>query len=223
MNDPLVNIRVIFENDGTISHCLGCKAGLAESCSDIASVLFYLEATTTRIHGKLGCTQVKWSWSLPTYFNEVPYARAKDIVFSSAKKLKEKLDKKIDNLQQPQASSQLLESTLATSSSGIGSAGASAPQHMQRALAPSNEKRENLNIEGFQRPTLGPVCNFDIVSGEFVQILHTGNSHWVCVSSIGCPPGHVKLYDRFSSDAISQEIELQINDLLGGRLLYKVL
>jgi len=25
---------------------------------------------------------------------------------------------------------------------------------------------ENLNIEGFQRPTLGPVRNFDIVSGE---------------------------------------------------------
>ena len=78
---------------------------------------------------------------------------------------------------------------------------------------------ENLNNEGFQRPTLGPVHNFDIVSGEFVQILHTGNSHWVCVSSIGCPPGHVKLYDSFYSDAISQEIELQTNNLLGGRLL----
>ena len=48
MNDPLVNIWVISENDGTIlsAHWLGCKAGLAESCSHIASVLFYLEATT---------------------------------------------------------------------------------------------------------------------------------------------------------------------------------
>ncbi|PFX23571.1 hypothetical protein AWC38_SpisGene11862 [Stylophora pistillata] len=57
MNDPLVNIWVISENDGTIlsAHCLGCKAGLAESCSHIASVLFMLEATT-RIHGKVaGC------------------------------------------------------------------------------------------------------------------------------------------------------------------------
>lgn len=44
MNDPLVNIWVISENDGTIlsAHCLGCKAGLAESCSHIASVLFYV-------------------------------------------------------------------------------------------------------------------------------------------------------------------------------------
>ena len=38
-------------------------------------------------------------------------------------------------------------------------------------------------------------------------------------SSIGCPPGYVKLYDSFYSDATSQEIEQQTNDLLGGRLL----
>ena len=109
MNDPLVNIWIITEQDGTVlsAHCLGCKAGLAESCSHIASVLFYLEATT-RIHGKLACTQVKCSWILPTYVNEVPYARVKDINFSSAKKLKETLDQKIDNLdnlQQPTISS----------------------------------------------------------------------------------------------------------------------
>ena len=37
MNDPLVNIWVIAESDGTIlaANCLGCKAGLAESCSHI--------------------------------------------------------------------------------------------------------------------------------------------------------------------------------------------
>ena len=54
MNDPLVNIWIIVENDGTIisAHCLGCKAGLAESCSHVASVMFYIEAVT-RIQGKL--------------------------------------------------------------------------------------------------------------------------------------------------------------------------
>ena len=54
MNDPLVPIWLITTNDGTIlsSHCLGCKAGLSESCSHVASVLFYLEAYT-RINGKL--------------------------------------------------------------------------------------------------------------------------------------------------------------------------
>jgi len=122
MNDPLVNIWVISENDGTIfsAHCLGRKAGLAESCSHIASVLFYLEAAT-RIHGKLACTLVKCSWILPTYVNEVPYGRAKDIDFSSANKLKEKLDHNIGDLQRPQASNHT-----AAFSSGTASAGASA-------------------------------------------------------------------------------------------------
>ena len=42
-------------------------------------------------------------------------------------------------------------------------------------------QKENSSIEGFQRPTLGPARNFNVVSGEFVQILHTGSDHWVCV------------------------------------------
>ena len=54
MNDPLVNIWIIAEEDGTIlsAHCLNCKAGLAESCSHVASVLFYIEAWN-RIHGQI--------------------------------------------------------------------------------------------------------------------------------------------------------------------------
>ena len=99
MNNPLVNIWIIAEDDGTIlsAHCLGCKVGLAESCSHIASAMFYIKAWT-RIHGKLACTQVKCTWLLPTYMNKVPYARVKDIDFTSAKKLKENLDNKIDSL-----------------------------------------------------------------------------------------------------------------------------
>lgn len=77
---------------------------------------------------------------------------------------------------------------------------------------------ENAAIDGFQRPTLGRVRNFDVVSSEFVQILDTGNSHWVCISSVGCLPGHVNLYDSLYDSVLSQEIEEQANDLLGGRL-----
>ena len=79
---------------------------------------------------------------------------------------------------------------------------------------------ENPAIAGFQRPTLGPVRNFDVVSGEFVQILHTGNDHWMCVSSIGCVPGYVSLFDSLCHDSvIIQEVEEQTNDLIGGRLI----
>ena len=49
----------------------------------------------------------------------------------------------------------------------------------------------NQNIDGFQKPTLEPVRNFDIISGEFIQILRTGNKHWVCASNIGCVPGTI--------------------------------
>ena len=110
MNDPLVNIWIITEQDGTFlsAHCLGCKAGLAEPCSHIASALFYLQATT-RLPSKLPCTQVKCSWILPACVNEVPYARVKDINSSSAKKLKENLEQKVDHLdiiEQPALSSQ---------------------------------------------------------------------------------------------------------------------
>ena len=57
MRDPLVNIWIITEKDGTIisAHCLDCKAGLGETCSHVASALFYIKAIT-RIQGKLACS-----------------------------------------------------------------------------------------------------------------------------------------------------------------------
>ncbi|PFX11557.1 hypothetical protein AWC38_SpisGene24661 [Stylophora pistillata] len=99
MNKPPVDIWIITETDGTIlsAHCLGCKAGLGETCTHVASVMFYIEAWT-RIDGKLACTRVKCTWLLPTYVSEVNYAPVQDIDFSSARKLKENLDGKIDTL-----------------------------------------------------------------------------------------------------------------------------
>ena len=80
-------VCVITTKEGSIlsAHCLGCKAGLGETCSHIASILFYIGAWT-RIHGKLACTQVKCTWLLPTYVNEVPYATEENINFRSAAK-----------------------------------------------------------------------------------------------------------------------------------------
>lgn len=48
MNDPPIPICMITTQDGTIisAHCMGCKAGLGETCSHVASVLFYIEAQT---------------------------------------------------------------------------------------------------------------------------------------------------------------------------------
>ena len=48
MNDSLIAVWIITEKKETIisAHCCGCKAGLGQSCSHEASVLFYLEACT---------------------------------------------------------------------------------------------------------------------------------------------------------------------------------
>ena len=59
-------------------------------------------------------------------------------------------------------------------------------------------RQVNSSIRGFQRPTLGPIKQFDIMTGDFIQILNINNNHWVCVSSIACPPGHVNLMDSLA-------------------------
>ena len=73
----------------------------------------------------------------------------------------------------------------------------------------------NKSITGFQRPTLGPVGQFDIQVSDFVQILHVNNNHWICVSSIKCAPGYVNLLDSQSKTEISQEIVGLVKNLLG--------
>ena len=68
MNEDLISIWIITEKSETIlsAHCCGCKAGLGESCSQVACVLYYLDART-KLNGKLSCTQLKCLWILSTY------------------------------------------------------------------------------------------------------------------------------------------------------------
>ncbi|CAH3145834.1 unnamed protein product, partial [Porites lobata] len=49
-------------------------------------------------------------------------------------------------------------------------------------------KKISTSIQGFQRPTLGPVHQFDIMTRPFIQIVNINNNHWVCFSSINSPP-----------------------------------
>ena len=72
-------------------------AGQGECCTNIASVLFYIEAWN-RVNEKLSCTQVKCSWLMPRPVKEVPYAPVSDIAFRSEKKLKQNLDQTMNGL-----------------------------------------------------------------------------------------------------------------------------
>ena len=69
----------------------------------------------------------------------------------------------------------------------------------------------NPDVEGLQRPTLGPVRNFNQVNGEFIQILHTGYAHWVCVGPVACEDGTVNLYDSLYHDIILNEVQWNLD------------
>ena len=71
-------------------------------------------------------------------------------------------------------------------------------------------------MEGLQRPTLGPCRNFRTVTGQFIQILHTGHQHWVCVSTVGSDDGMVDLYDSMFHNVIENEVEEQVKNLVGS-------
>ena len=70
-------------------------AGLGETCTHIAAVLFYLEANT-RIRGIKTCTQKECEWIIPSSLKTIEYLPTKDIDFSSARGKKRKLDEMME-------------------------------------------------------------------------------------------------------------------------------
>ena len=75
-------------------------------------------------------------------------------------------------------------------------------------------KKISTSIQGFQRPTLGPVHQLDIMTRPFIQIVNINNNHWVCFSSINSPPGYVDVYDS-SSTPLAQGLLQLASDLTG--------
>ena len=66
-------------------------AGLGETCTHIAAVVFYIEAVA-RLQGKETCTQRWCEWIIPSYLKNAEYLPVKSIDFSSVKKRKRALD-----------------------------------------------------------------------------------------------------------------------------------
>ena len=68
---------------------------------------------------------------------------------------------------------------------------------------------------GLQDVSLGLVLGFNVCKTDFIQILHTGKDHWVTLSTIGCEPGHVDVFDSMvPATELTQSMELQIAALL---------
>ena len=60
-------------------------------------------------------------------------------------------------------------------------------------------KKINPNIVRVQTP----VKQFDVMTAEFIELLHVNGNRWVCMTSIGCPPGDLNLLDSLMKPVIS--------------------
>lgn len=72
-------------------------AGLSETCTHVAAVLFYIEASA-RIQGSLSCTQKQCEWIIPSYVKEVEYLPIEKIDFTFAESMKRKFDHSIQTI-----------------------------------------------------------------------------------------------------------------------------
>ena len=70
-------------------------------------------------------------------------------------------------------------------------------------------------MAGLQEPILGQKMFFAVAAGDFVQILHDGNLHWITVSNIHCESNRdtVDVYDSLYS-TIPMNIKMQIASLM---------
>ena len=55
-------------------------------------------------------------------------------------------------------------------------------------------RKQYPQIGGLQNTLLGQNLSFSVERAEFVQVLHA-SSHWLCISTIDCKMGEVKIFD----------------------------
>jgi hypothetical protein len=76
-------------------------------------------------------------------------------------------------------------------------------------------QRQYPHVDGLQNSVLGSRLMFSVMHSEGVQIINH-EKHWICISTIGCQPGHVDVYDSLFS-TLSPSAVRQICTLLHSR------
>ena len=71
-------------------------------------------------------------------------------------------------------------------------------------------KTSNPNMGGLQRPALGAQLAMEPEAGEFIQILCIHNSHWICVSTVGCQPSMINVFDSMQATVSAPTLPLHI-------------
>ena len=70
------------------------------------------------------------------------------------------------------------------------------------------------SVNGLQDPIRGKAGKFVQCKDPFVQIIHDGDKHWVCISTYGCKPGEVLVVDTLHGGSVSVEVKRQICQIM---------
>ena len=63
------------------------------------------------------------------------------------------------------------------------------------ALTLKKRDKNLLPVDVLQDPILGNTLSFQVSGSEMVQVLHSGNSHWVTISTVGTSHPEAIVYD----------------------------
>ena len=74
-------------------------------------------------------------------------------------------------------------------------------------------KKRNPSMPGLQDVLHCQTMGFDVESGEFVQILHNGNGHWITVSNIGGKHQEIEVFDSLYVP-ITDSVKMRVACLL---------
>ena len=69
------------------------------------------------------------------------------------------------------------------------------------------------NMLGLQDVTCGHALSYEVQTGEFIQIIHTGRGHWVTLSTIGCDNAELHVFDSITP-VVSSCLNKQVASLL---------
>ena len=70
------------------------------------------------------------------------------------------------------------------------------------------------HIGSLQFPLLANTMGLEPQGGEFIQILNINGNHWITISSIGCEPGHINVYDSLHTNRLPADTKKVVADLL---------
>ena len=74
-------------------------------------------------------------------------------------------------------------------------------------------QQQHPQVGSLQPPLLATQLALEPQGGEFVQIVNICNNHWITLSTVGCKPGHINVYDSLHM-RLTSEVKEVIADLM---------